>query len=143
MALLEGTGQDLVPREELVADLAQSPQRLAQADLGVHTVVNDLHARRAVSPLVGGVQEVGLPGDHVDGLVRARLPQLSEHGFLDVAGHLSVAPGVVLAGQAHLQRSHRQVVMALVGRPVPAAAPDDHGHVSQPLRKFVLEEGLP
>ena len=68
--------------------------------------------------------------------------QLSEHGFLDVAGHLRIAPGVVLAGQAHLQRSHRQVVMALVGRPVPAATPDDHGHVSQPLRKFVLEEGL-
>ena len=74
LALLEGTGQDLVPSEELVADLAQSPQRLAQADLGVHTVVNDLHARGAVSPLVGGVQEVDLPGDHVDGLVRARLP---------------------------------------------------------------------
>ena len=32
--------------------------------------------------------------------------------------------------------------MALVGRPVPAAAPDDHGHMSQPFRKFVLEEGL-
>ena len=31
LALLEGAGQDLVPSEELVADLPQSPQRLAGA----------------------------------------------------------------------------------------------------------------
>ena len=85
LALLEGTGQDLVPSEELVADLPQSPQRLAQADLGVDPIVNDLHARGAVSPFVGWVQKVDLPRDHVDGFVRARLPQLSEHGVLDIA----------------------------------------------------------
>ena len=143
LALLEGTGQDLVPSEELVADLAQSPQRLTESDLGVDPVVNDLHGGRAIGPLVGGVQEVDLATDHVDGFVRPRLPQLSEHGFLDVAGHLSVAPGVVLAGEPHFQCRHRQVVMALVGGAVPAPAPDDHGHMGQPLRKFVLEEGLP
>ena len=143
LALLEGTGQDLVPGEELVADLPQGPQRLAESDLGVDPVVNDLHGGRAIGPLVGGVQEVDLATDHVDGFVRARLPQLSEHGFLDVAGHLSVAPGVVLAGEPHFQCRHRQVVMALVGGAVPAPAPDDHGHMGQPFRKFVLEEGLP
>ena len=143
LALLEGTGQDLVPSEELVADLPQSPQRLAQADLGVDPIVNDLHARGAVSPFVGWVQKVDLPRDHVDGFVRARLPQLSEHGVLDIASHLRIAPGVILAGQAHLQRSHRQIVMTLVGRPVPAAAPDDHGHMSQPFRKFVFEKCFP
>ena len=143
LALLEGTGQDLVPGEELVADLPQGPQRLTESDLGVDPVVDDLHGGRAIGPLVGGVQEVDLATDHVDGFVRARLPQLSEHGFLDVAGHLSVAPGVVLAGEPHFQCRHRQVVMALVGGAVPAAAPDDHGHMGQPFRKFVLEEGLP
>ena len=101
-----------------------------------------LHARGAVSPFVGWVQKVDLPRDHVDGFVRARLPQLSEHGVLDIASHLRIAPGVILAGQAHLQRSHRQIVMTLVGRPVPAAAPDDHGHMSQPFRKFVFEKML-
>ena len=141
-SLLKGAGKDLVSGEELVADLPQGPKRLAQADLRVDAIVDDLHGRRAIRPLVGGVQEVNLAVNHVNGLVRSGLPQLSEDGFLDVAGNLCVAPGIVLPGQPNIQRSHGQIIVALVGRPVPAAAPDDHGHVSQPLCVFVLEEGL-
>ena len=33
--------------------------------------------------------------------------------------------------------------MPLVGVPVPTPAPDNHGHVGQPLRALVLEERLP
>ena len=65
-----------------------------------------------------------------------------ENRLLDVAGHLRLAPGVVLPGQAQLQRGNRQVVVPLVGSPVWAAPPNDHGHMGQPLGVFVLEEGL-
>ena len=47
--------------------------------------------------------EVGLPADHVDGFIRFGLAQLPEHGFLDVAGDLRLAPSIVLAGQTDLQ----------------------------------------
>ena len=65
-------GQNLVSGEELVADFSQGPQGLAQANLGVDSIVDDLHGGGAVGPLVGGVKEVGLPQYHVD--AGARLP---------------------------------------------------------------------
>ena len=136
------SGEDLVSGEELVADLSESPQGLAQADLRVRAIVDDLHAGRAEGPLVGGMKEVHFPTDHVDGLTLSRLPQLSEHGFLNVAGDLRLAPGVVLPGQAQLQSGDGQVVMAFVGVPIPAAASDDDGHVSQPLRVLIFEKSL-
>ena len=89
------------------------------------------------------MKEVGLPRDHVDRFIRLGLPQLPEHGFLDIAGDLRLAPGVVLSGQPQFQGRHRQVVVSLVRVPVPAPAPNDHGHVGQPLRVLVLEERLP
>ena len=54
------------------------------------------------------MQEVGLPADHVDGFIRFGLAQLPEHGFLDVAGDLRLAPSIVLAGQADLQAGRSQ-----------------------------------
>ena len=96
-----------------------------------------------MGPLVGGVQEVGLPRNHVDRFVRLGLPKLPEHGFLHVAGDLSLAPGIVLSGQPQFQGCHRQVVVPLVGVPVPTPAPDDDWHVGQPLRVLVLEERFP
>ena len=141
-ALLEGTGEDLVSSEELVADLSQRPQGLAEADLRVDPIVDDLHGGGAVGPLVGRVEEVHFPTDHVDGFALPRLPQLPEHRFLHVAGDLRLAPGVVLPGQAQLQRDDGQVVMALVGVAVPPAAPDDHGHMRKPLRVLILEESF-
>ena len=146
-ALLEGAGQDLVSGKELVADLTQRSQGLAQADLRVHAVVYHLHGGGAVGPLVGGMQEVGLPADHVDGLVRFGLAQLPEHGLLDVAGDLRLAPGIVLAGQAELQGGHGEVVMALVAvagvAPPAASAPDDDRHMGKPLCVLVLEKRFP
>ena len=143
MALFEGAGQNLVSREELVADFSQGPQGLAQANLGVDSIVDDLHGGGAVGPLVGGVKEVGLPRDHVDRLVRLGLPQLPEHGFLDVAGDLRLAPGVVLSGQSQFQGCHRQVIVSLVRVSVPTPAPNNHGHVGQPFRVLVLKERFP
>ena len=141
-SLLKGAGKDLVSSEELVADLSQGPKRLAQADLCVDPIVDDLHGRGAIRPLVGGVQEVNLAADHVNGFVRSGLSQLPENGLLDIASDLRVAPGIVLPGQPNIQRSHGQIVMTLVGRPVPTAASDDHGHVSEPLRVLVPEKSL-
>ena len=93
------------------------------------------------------MQEVGLPADHVDGFIRFGLAQLPEHGFLDVAGDLRLAPSIVLAGQADLQGGHREVVMALVAvacvAPPAASAPDDHRHMGKPLCVFVLEKRFP
>ena len=109
--------------------------------------VYHLHGGGAVGPLIGRMQEVGLPADHVDGLVRFGLAQLPEHGLLDVAGDLRLAPGIVLAGQADLQGGHREVVMALVAvagvAPPAASAPDDHRHMGIPqFRDMVLPVGL-
>ena len=147
-ALLEGAGQDLVSGKELVADLPQRSQGLAQADLRVHAVVYHLHGGGAVGPLVGGMQEVGLrPADHVDGLVRFGLAQLPEHGLLDVAGDLRLAPGIVLAGQAELQGGHGEIVMAFVAvsgvAPPAASSPDDDRHMGKPLCVLVLEKRFP
>ena len=93
------------------------------------------------------MQEVGLPADHVDGFIRFGLAQLPEHGFLDVAGDLRLAPSIVLAGQADLQGGHREVVMALVAvacvAPPAASAPDDHRHMGKPLCVLVLEKRFP
>ena len=73
------------------------------------------------------MQEVSLPTDHVDGFIRFGLAQLPEHGFLDVAGDLRLAPGIVLAGQADLQGGHREVVR----------------HMGKPLCVLVLEKRFP
>ena len=91
------------------------------------------------------MQEVSLPTDHVDGFIRFGLAQLPEHGFLDVAGDLRLAPGIVLAGQADLQGGHREIVMALVAVAgvAPPSAPDDHRHMGKPLCVLVLEKRFP
>ena len=60
LAFLEGAGQNLVSGEELIADFLQGPQWLAQAYLGVNSIVDDLHGGGAVGPVAGGVKEVGL-----------------------------------------------------------------------------------
>ena len=65
---------------------------------------------------------------------------MPEHGFLDVAGDLRLAPGVVLSGQPQFQGCPAG---SRVGVPAPTPAPNNHGHVGQPLRVLVLEERLP
>ena len=90
---------------------------------------------------------VGLVGQLQDDVVRLGIPELREHGRLQVPGRLGVREPLALPGQGDVEVRDGQALGALIGHAaVPAVsphAPDDDGHVHHPIHPLVLEEALP
>ena len=145
--LFEGGLQDLVAAKQLVGDVPQGPEGLVQDGVHHHLVVHDLHGLLAEGPLPRRVQVVGLVGQLQDDVVRLGIPELREHGRLEVPGRLGVREPLALPGQGDVEVADGQALGALVGHAaVPAVspdAPDDDGHVHHPVHPLVLEEVPP
>ena len=88
--LFEGGLEDLVAAKQLVGDVPQGPEGLIQDGVHHHLVVHDLHGLLAEGPLPRRVQVVGLVGQLQDDVVGLGIPELREHGRLEVPGRLGV-----------------------------------------------------
>ena len=130
--MFEGGLEDLVAAKQLVGDVPQSPEGLIQDRVHHHLVVHDLHGLLAEGPLPRRVQVVGLVGQLQDDVVRLGIPELREHGRLEVPGRLGIREPLALPGQGDVEVRDGQALGAFVGHAaVPAVspdAPDDDGH---------------
>ena len=76
---------------------------------------HDLHGLLAEGPLPRRVQVVGLVGQLQDDVVRLGIPELREHGGLEVPGRLGVREPLALPGQGDVEVADGQALGALVG----------------------------